>query len=117
MALSGGSKKGGHIPYRDSKLTRILQHSLGGNARTAIICTMSPAHSHVEQSRNTLAFATRAKEVVNTTHINMVRIFWSHGSMHELDETVDLPSHFLSFHNEVNGIVLYSARLCQTRCW
>lgn len=70
--LSGGSKKSGHIPYRDSKLTRILQHSLGGNARTAIICTMSPAHSHVEQSRNTLAFATRAKEVVNTTHVNMV---------------------------------------------
>ncbi|KAG0586149.1 hypothetical protein M758_2G098300 [Ceratodon purpureus] len=70
--LSGGSKKSGHVPYRDSKLTRILQHSLGGNARTAIICTMSPAHSHVEQSRNTLAFATRAKEVTNTTHINMV---------------------------------------------
>ncbi len=64
--------KGGHIPYRDSKLTRILQHSLGGNARTAIICTMSPAHSHVEQSRNTLSFATRAKEVTNTAHINMV---------------------------------------------
>jgi centromeric protein E len=73
FACSAGSKtKGGHIPYRDSKLTRILQHSLGGNARTAIICTMSPAHSHVEQSRNTLSFATRAKEVTNTAHINMV---------------------------------------------
>ncbi|KAI3461965.1 hypothetical protein Pfo_018628 [Paulownia fortunei] len=48
----------GHIPYRDSKLTRILQMSLGGNARTAIICTMSPARSHVEQSRNTLLFAS-----------------------------------------------------------
>ncbi|KAH0969441.1 hypothetical protein GBA52_028709 [Prunus armeniaca] len=49
--------RNGHVPYRDSKLTRILQSSLGGNARTAIICTMSPAHSHVEQSRNTLLFA------------------------------------------------------------
>ncbi|TXG57460.1 hypothetical protein EZV62_015289 [Acer yangbiense] len=39
-------KRSGHIPYRDSKLTRILQHSLGGNARTAIICTLSPALSH-----------------------------------------------------------------------
>jgi hypothetical protein len=39
---------------------------------------MSPAHSHVEQSRNTLAFATRAKEVTNTTHINMVRSLRSH---------------------------------------
>nr|AMS24226.1 kinesin 7-IIe protein [Marsilea vestita] len=61
-----------HLPYRDSKLTRILQNSLGGNARTAIICTMSPAYSHVEQSRNTLFFATQAKEVVNSARVNVV---------------------------------------------
>ncbi|KAL0424477.1 UNVERIFIED_CONTAM: Kinesin-like protein KIN-7G [Sesamum radiatum] len=48
-------ERNGHIPYRDSKLTRILQTSLGGNARTAIICTMSPARTHAEQSRNTLS--------------------------------------------------------------
>ncbi|XP_073021916.1 kinesin-like protein NACK1 [Primulina eburnea] len=65
-------KRSGHIPYRDSKLTRILQHSLGGNARTAIICTLSPASSHVEQSRNTLLFAIRAKEVTNNAQVNMV---------------------------------------------
>ncbi|ONI09213.1 hypothetical protein PRUPE_5G224200 [Prunus persica] len=65
-------KRSGHIPYRDSKLTRILQHSLGGNARTAIICTLSPALSHFEQSRNTLFFATRAKEVTNNARVNMV---------------------------------------------
>ncbi|XWS50758.1 hypothetical protein CRYUN_Cryun12cG0115100 [Craigia yunnanensis] len=65
-------KRSGHIPYRDSKLTRILQHSLGGNARTAIICTLSPALSHFEQSRNTLFFATRAKEVTNNAQVNMV---------------------------------------------
>lgn len=65
-------KRSGHIPYRDSKLTRILQHSLGGNARTAIVCTLSPALSHVEQSRNTLLFATRAKEVTNNAQVNMV---------------------------------------------
>ncbi|XWS70127.1 hypothetical protein CRYUN_Cryun03dG0022500 [Craigia yunnanensis] len=69
--LSGG-KRSAHIPYRDSKLTRILQNSLGGNARTAIICTMSPALSHVEQTRNTLSFATSAKEVTNNAHVNMV---------------------------------------------
>ncbi|XP_061361586.1 kinesin-like protein NACK2 isoform X1 [Gastrolobium bilobum] len=68
--LSGGKR--GHIPYRDSKLTRILQSSLGGNARTAIICTISPSLSHVEQTRNTLTFATSAKEVVNTARVNMV---------------------------------------------
>ncbi|KAK9668808.1 hypothetical protein RND81_13G088400 [Saponaria officinalis] len=70
--LSVGGKRSGHIPYRDSKLTRILQHSLGGNARTAIICTLSPAMSHVEQTRNTLFFATRAKEVTNNAQVNMV---------------------------------------------
>ncbi|KAM6569216.1 hypothetical protein CsatB_017201 [Cannabis sativa] len=65
-------KRSGHVPYRDSKLTRILQHSLGGNARTAIICTLSPALTHVEQSRNTLLFASRAKEVTNNAQVNMV---------------------------------------------
>ncbi|KZV35718.1 hypothetical protein F511_36765 [Dorcoceras hygrometricum] len=64
--------RNGHIPYRDSKLTRILQTSLGGNARTAIICTMSPARSHVEQSRNTLLFASCAKEVTTNAQVNVV---------------------------------------------
>ncbi|XP_031385160.1 kinesin-like protein KIN-7F isoform X2 [Punica granatum] len=62
----------GHIPFRDSKLTRILQSSLGGNARTSIICTMSPARSHVEQSRNTLLFASCAKEVTINAQVNVV---------------------------------------------
>ncbi|MFQ6663152.1 hypothetical protein Gotur_030779 [Gossypium turneri] len=72
FSLCSVGKRSGHIPYRDSKLTRILQHSLGGNARTAIICTLSPALSHFEQSRNTLFFATRAKEVTNNAQVNMV---------------------------------------------
>ncbi|XP_024014128.1 kinesin-like protein KIN-7E isoform X3 [Eutrema salsugineum] len=62
----------GHINYRDSKLTRILQPCLGGNARTAIVCTLSPARSHVEQTRNTLLFACCAKEVTTKAQINVV---------------------------------------------
>ncbi|KAK9690995.1 hypothetical protein RND81_09G169800 [Saponaria officinalis] len=62
----------GHINYRDSKLTRILQPCLGGNARTTIICTLSPARSHVEQSRNTLLFASCAKEVSTNARVNVV---------------------------------------------
>jgi len=54
-----------HIPYRDSKLTRLLQASLGGNAHTAIVATVSPAALSREETRNTLAFATRARNVVN----------------------------------------------------
>ncbi|CAN6802884.1 unnamed protein product [Brassica oleracea] len=65
-------EKTGHIPFRDSKLTRILQTSLGGNARTAIICTLSPAGIHVEQSRNTLLFASCAKEVATNAQVNVV---------------------------------------------
>ncbi|CAD5325470.1 unnamed protein product [Arabidopsis thaliana] len=64
--------KNGHIPFRDSKLTRILQTSLGGNARTSIICTLSPARVHVEQSRNTLLFASCAKEVTTNAQVNVV---------------------------------------------
>ncbi|KAK8517658.1 hypothetical protein V6N12_016500 [Hibiscus sabdariffa] len=64
--------RNGHIPFRDSKLTRILQSSLGGNARTAIICTLSPARTHVEQSRNTLLFASCAKEVTTNAQVNVV---------------------------------------------
>ncbi|GJV15724.1 kinesin-like protein KIN-7E [Tanacetum coccineum] len=64
--------KQGHVNYRDSKLTRILQPCLGGNARTAIICTLSPAREHVEQSKNTLLFASCAKEVTTNAQVNVV---------------------------------------------
>ncbi|KAK3410409.1 hypothetical protein EUGRSUZ_J02403 [Eucalyptus grandis] len=64
--------RNGHIPFRDSKLTRILQSSLGGNARTSIICTMSPACGHVEQSRNTLLFASCAKEAATNAQVIVV---------------------------------------------
>lgn len=70
--LSNCKGKQGHVNYRDSKLTRILQPCLGGNARTAIICTLSPARSHVEQTRNTLLFACCAKEVTTKAQVNVV---------------------------------------------
>ena len=68
----GSAGGGGHIPYRDSKLTRILQPSLGGNAKTAIICAITPANEHSEESHSTLRFACRAKRVVNSATVNEV---------------------------------------------
>ena len=65
-------RAGGHIPYRDSKLTRILQPSLGGNAKTAIICNITPAFVHADESHSTLRFACRAKRVVNNAMVNEV---------------------------------------------
>ncbi|PHU22534.1 Kinesin-like protein NACK1 [Capsicum chinense] len=62
----------GHVNYRDSKLTRIFQPTLGGNARTAIIFTLGTAQSHVEQSQNTLLFACCAKEVTTNAQVNVV---------------------------------------------
>lgn len=53
-----------HIPFRDSKLTRLLQSSLSGNgAKVAIICTVTPASMQAEETHNTLKFASRAKKV------------------------------------------------------
>ncbi|ORZ41738.1 P-loop containing nucleoside triphosphate hydrolase protein [Catenaria anguillulae PL171] len=65
-------EKASHIPYRDSKLTRILQSSLSGNARVSVVCTISPASSNVEESTNTLKFAARVKQVVTKAHTNHV---------------------------------------------
>jgi centromeric protein E len=59
-----------HVPYRDSKLTRILQPALGGNARTAILCAVTPAIMHMEETLSTLKFASRAKRVKNRTQCN-----------------------------------------------
>ncbi|XP_054845456.1 centromere-associated protein E [Eublepharis macularius] len=61
---------GGFINYRDSKLTRILQNSLGGNAKTAIICTVTPVS--LEETLSTLQFASTAKEMKNSPKVNEV---------------------------------------------
>jgi centromeric protein E len=61
-----------HIPYRDSKLTRLLQPSLGGNAQVCIICNISPALSNLEESHNTLKFALRAKKIRQHARITEV---------------------------------------------
>ncbi|XP_045534125.1 centrosomal protein of 290 kDa isoform X2 [Papilio machaon] len=66
--LSEGLSK--HVNYRDSKLTRILQNSLGGNAKTSIICAVTPAV--VEETISTLQFACRAKAIKNTPQVNVV---------------------------------------------
>ncbi|XP_012879200.1 PREDICTED: centromere-associated protein E [Dipodomys ordii] len=61
---------GGYINYRDSKLTRILQNSLGGNAKTRIICTVTPVS--FEETLSTLQFASTAKYMKNTPYVNEV---------------------------------------------
>ena len=66
-ALSEGKA---HVPYRDSKLTRMLQDSLGGNSRTLMIACVSPANINWEESLNTLRYANRARAIKNKPVVN-----------------------------------------------
>lgn len=62
--------KSSHIPYRESKLTRLLQDSLGGRTKTCIIATLSPAKSNLEETISTLDYAFRAKNIRNKPQMN-----------------------------------------------
>uniref|UniRef100_A0A182QMI4 Kinesin-like protein n=1 Tax=Anopheles farauti TaxID=69004 RepID=A0A182QMI4_9DIPT len=62
--------KSTHIPYRNSKLTRLLQDSLGGNSKTVMCASISPADSNYVETISTLRYACRAKSIQNLAHIN-----------------------------------------------
>lgn len=62
--------KSTHIPYRDSKLTRLLQDSLGGNAKTVMVANVGPASYNVEETLTTLRYANRAKNIKNKPRVN-----------------------------------------------
>uniref|UniRef100_A0A8C1DJV8 Kinesin-like protein n=1 Tax=Cyprinus carpio carpio TaxID=630221 RepID=A0A8C1DJV8_CYPCA len=68
-ALAEGTKT--HVPYRDSKMTRILQDSLGGNCRTTIVICASPSVFNEAETKSTLMFGQRAKTIKNTVSVNM----------------------------------------------
>ncbi|XP_063277944.1 chromosome-associated kinesin KIF4A [Prinia subflava] len=70
-ALGDENKKGGFVPYRDSKLTRLLQDSLGGNSHTLMIACVSPADSNLEETLNTLRYADRARKIKNKPIVNV----------------------------------------------
>jgi len=78
MALT--DDKASHIPYRDSKLTRVLQDSLGGNSKTVLIVACSPHSFNANETISTLRFGTRAKTIENKVTVNQVR------SVEELEE-------------------------------
>ncbi|XP_071957109.1 kinesin-like protein KIF27 [Antedon mediterranea] len=69
-ALSDQKKKNIHIPYRDSKITRILKDSLGGNAKTCMITCISPSAVNFDETLNSLKYANRAKNIKNKPIVN-----------------------------------------------
>ncbi|TRY85847.1 hypothetical protein DNTS_011883 [Danionella cerebrum] len=69
-ALGDRSKRSTHVPYRDSKLTRLLQDSLGGNSRTVMIACISPSDQDFMETLNTLKYANRARNIKNKVMVN-----------------------------------------------
>jgi centromeric protein E len=66
------SQPGTHVSFRDSKLTRLLQPSLSGNAKMAVVCCVTPSEKYIEETRSTLQFASRAKLVKTHATVNEV---------------------------------------------
>jgi len=73
-ALGEKGNKGNFVPYRDSKLTRLLKDSLGGNCRTVMIANISPAESSFEETLNTLKYANRAKNIKTEAKRNVLNV-------------------------------------------
>jgi centromeric protein E len=83
-----GKKDGGHINYRDSKLTRILKPSLSGNARMGCICCISPDVKYIEESKSTLDFATRTMLVTTNAKSNM-KVDYDDGLVKEFEMEIE----------------------------
>ncbi|KAL3715904.1 hypothetical protein ACJRO7_007632 [Eucalyptus globulus] len=69
----GPNGKGNHIPYRNSKLTRILQDSLGGNSQMALLCCCSPSPSNASETLSTLRFGARAKHIKASPRVHSTK--------------------------------------------
>ncbi|KAJ3015631.1 kinesin-like protein Klp5 [Thoreauomyces humboldtii] len=82
------SDRPNHIPYRDSKLTRLLKYSLGGNCRTVMITAVSASSVHKEETHNTLKYANRAKNIKTTVEQN----------------TIDVAAHMAHFPKVINDL-------------
>ena len=74
--LADPVKSRGHVPYRDSKLTRMLQDSIGGNALTTMIACVSPIEYNINETINTIKYASRARNIKNAAKIHAVEAGW-----------------------------------------
>ncbi|KAM9325070.1 kinesin-like protein KIF11 [Gastrophryne carolinensis] len=95
-----------HIPYRESKLTRILQDSLGGRTKTSIIATVSPASINLEETVSTLDYANRAKSIMNKPEVNQK--LTKRALIKEYTEEIERLKRDLAAAREKNGVYLSS---------
>ncbi|XP_063382671.1 kinesin-like protein Klp61F [Cydia fagiglandana] len=95
-----------HIPYRESKLTRILQESLGGRTKTSIIATISPGHKDLEETMSTLEYAHRAKNIQNKPEVNQKMT--KTAMLKEYAEEIDKLKRDLQAARDKNGVCISS---------
>ncbi|XP_075072250.1 kinesin-like protein KIF11 [Mixophyes fleayi] len=95
-----------HIPYRESKLTRILQDSLGGRTKTSIIATVSPASINLEETVSTLEYANRAKNIMNKPEVNQK--LTKRALIKEYTEEIERLKRDLAAAREKHGVYLSS---------
>lgn len=93
-----------HIPYRESKLTRILQDSLGGRTKTSIIATISPASLNLEETLSTLEYAHRAKNILNKPEVNQK--LTKKALIKEYTEEIERLKRDLAATREKNGVYI-----------
>ncbi|OXB72251.1 UNVERIFIED_CONTAM: hypothetical protein H355_012675, partial [Colinus virginianus] len=93
-----------HIPYRESKLTRILQDSLGGRTKTSIIATVSPASINLEETLSTLEYAHRAKNIMNKPEVNQK--LTKKALIKEYTEEIERLKRDLAATREKNGVYI-----------
>lgn len=93
-----------HVPYRDSKLTRLLQESLGGRNKTCVIATVTPGSSSVEETASTLDYAYRAKSIKNRPTVN--QMIAKHVLLKEYTEEISRLKRELNATREKNGVYL-----------
>ncbi|GFS11591.1 kinesin-like KIF11 [Elysia marginata] len=91
-----------HVPYRESKLTRLLQDSLGGRTKTSIIATISPAACNLEETLSTLDYAFRAKNITNRPEVNQK--LTKKALLREFSEEIERLRRDLQACREKNGI-------------
>uniref|UniRef100_H0XR68 Kinesin-like protein n=1 Tax=Otolemur garnettii TaxID=30611 RepID=H0XR68_OTOGA len=93
-----------HVPYRESKLTRILQDSLGGRTRTSITATISPASLNLEETLSTLEYAHRAKNIMNKPEVNQK--LTKKALIKEYTEEIERLKRDLAAAREKNGVYI-----------
>eukprot|EP00127_Corallochytrium_limacisporum_P001121 Clim_evm9s40 gene=Clim_evmTU9s40 len=96
-----------HVPYRESKLTRLLQDSLGGRTKTCIVATISPANNCIEETLSTLDYALRAKDIKNKPEVNAK--LSKKAVLKEYNAEIERLRRDLTAAREKNGVFLSAA--------